>query len=301
MISLLPALLVLAAHAPCATAAPVYSTGFNVSEGYNTNLDLVGQKGWRAVGSGGNGLLTSAFPGQGQQAYVGYTAPAAGNSYLFVYQPINKRLPEVQFSVSMSVVDSTTSARDDFHWSVYNQEGDFLFGLDFDNYDLGVYYYLDGTNARAPSGLWFTNNTIYPLTVKMDFSRNRWSATFDGALLATNQPITTTGLPLNLGDIDAGWAVFDSEAPGNNYMLFDNYQITASAPPPQLKLLGFVGGAPVLRLTGSPDLGFAIEGSTNLTGWTALKTNIATGGSFDYLDAGAAGLPRRFYRARWVP
>ena len=34
-------------------AATIYSTGFQASEGYNTNLDLVGQNGWRKLGSGG--------------------------------------------------------------------------------------------------------------------------------------------------------------------------------------------------------------------------------------------------------
>jgi hypothetical protein len=298
---LVPAFFILGLHTPRLVAATVYSTGFGASEGYNTNLDLVGQKGWRVVGSGGNGLLTGAFPGQGQQAYVGFDPPSANDDYLFVYQPINKALPEVQFSVTMSVIDSTTTDRDDFHWSVYNQEGDLLFGLDFDNDDLGVYYYLDGTNNRVWSGLVFTNGVAYPLSMKLDFTRNLWSATFNGMPVTNNQPITTTGLPLNLGDIDAGWVVFDLSAPGDNYMVFDNYQITASVPAPRLGLPGFMNGAPVLRLSGSPNLAFAIDASTNLTSWTPLKTNITVGGYFDYVDDGALGLPRRFYRGRWVP
>jgi hypothetical protein len=56
-----------------------------------------------------------------------------------------------------------------------------------------------------------------------------------------------------------------------------------------------------LRLTGQPDLPFAVETSTNLINWLPLKTNFATGGSFDYVGATAAGEPRRFYRARWAP
>jgi len=297
-------LLFFGSQAPCAIAETVYSTGFNASEGYqDSGQDLVGQNGWRAVGSGGNGLLDDVFPGQGQQAYIGYAAPAAGYDYLFIYQPINKALPEAEFSVAMNVVDSTGTdpPRDDFRWSVYNQEGDLLFELAFDNTDLGVYYFLDGANDWVWSGLVFTNSVIYPLAMKLDFARNRWSATFNGALLATNQPLTTTGLPLNLGDIDAGWVVFDPNAPGNNYMIFDNYLITATVPPPRLRLLGFLGVAPVLRLTGIPDMAFAIDGSSNLTNWTALKTNVTAGGYFDYVDDGAVGLPRRFYRARWVP
>jgi len=282
-------------------AAVIYSTGFEASEGYDNNLDLAGQNGWRSAGSGGNGLLAGVFPGYGQQAYIGYAAPTPGDSYFLVYQPINKALPNVQFSVTMSVFDSTTTNWDDFNWSVYNQQGDMLFSLDFDNYELKIYYYLDDTNSRVGTGLQFTNGIASHLNVNLDFAANRWSATFNGALLATNQPITTVGSPLNLGDIDAGWSIYDPSAPGDNYMVFDDYLITASLPPPQLKQLGMLGRSPVLRLYGTPDMAFAMEASTNLVRWVSLKTNVTTGGSFDYVDDGAAGLPRRFYRGRWVP
>ena len=49
------------------------------------------------------------------------------------------------------------------------------------------------------------------------------------------------------------------------------------------------------------NLQYAVEASTNLKNWTSLKTNIVTGGYFDYLDTGAVGLKQRYYRARWVP
>ena len=301
LLPLVATFFILALTPRCVAATAIYSTGFEASEGYNINLDLVGQNGWMSAGSGGNGLLTDVFPGRGQQAYIGYAPPASGDSYLFVWQPINKALAHVQFSVTVSVFDSTTTDWDDFYWGVYNQEGDELFSLDFDNYDLGIYYYLDGTNSRVWSGLEFTNGVAYPLRVDLDFTSNRWSATFNGALLATNEPITTIGSPLNLGDIDPAWIIFDPNAPGDNYMVFDDYLITASLPPPQLRLLGMLGSAPVLRLSGSPDTAFAIEASTNLVRWVPLNTNVTTGGSFDYVDNGAAGLPRRFYRGRWVP
>ena len=281
--------------------AAIYSTGFEAGEGYNASLDLVGQEGWLGAGSGGNGLVTEVYPGHGQQAYIGFAPPATGDDSLFVYQPINEALPRVRFSVLMSVVDSTTTNRDDFYWGVYNQQGDVLFSLDFDNFDLGIYYYLDGTNSRVWSGLEFANGVTYPLSMDLDFTGNRWSATFNGALLATNQPLTTLGPPLNLGDIDAGWIVYDASAPGDNYMVFDDYVITASLPAPQLELLGILGGKAVLRLLGTPDMAFAIEASTNVVDWVPLKTNLTTGGSFDYVDDGATSLPRRFYRARWVP
>jgi hypothetical protein len=299
-VALVPAFFILALNTPGADAATIYSTGFEASDGYNTNLNLAGQKGWVQVGSGGNGLIADVL-GPGQQAYIGFSPPAPNDDSLFVYRPINKALPQVQFSVTMSVVDSTNSNWDEFDWSVFNQEGDFLFALGFNNRDWQIYYYLDGTNSWGSSSVEFVNGVAYLLRLDLDFTANRWSATLNGALLVTNLPITTIGSPLNLGDIDAGWIIYDPSAPGDNYMVFDDYLITGSVPAPRLSLLGFWGVAPVLRLSGTPDMAFAIEASTNLARWVPLKTNVTTGGYFDYVDNGAAGLPRRFYRGRWVP
>ena len=238
---------------------------------------------------------------QGSRLYVGYAPPATNDYFLFLFQPLNTDLPRVHFSTTMAVADSVNSYYDDFYWSLYNQQVSNLVTLDFDNYELRVYYQLDGTNSRTWSGLSFTNGVAYPLTMDFDFPNNRWSATFGGKLLATNQPITTVGAPLNVGDIDAGWVVYNPDTPGDNFMVFDDYLVTATLAPPRLTVLGSVGGSPALRLTGQPDTTFVIESSTNLSDWMPLKTNKTTGGSFDYVDDGAAGFPSRFYRGRWVP
>ena len=290
----------------CWTCAPagatvLYQAGFEASEGYNTNLDLVGQKGWVGAGSGGNGIITGFLSGKGQQAYIGFTPPATNDDRLFVYQPINKSVPQAQFSVTMQIIDSQNSNWDDFYWSVFNQQGQQLITLDFDNFELKVYYVLEGSTNRVWSGLTFTNTLAYQLTMNLDYANNRWNATFGQNLLATNQPITRKGSPLNLGDIDGAWIVFDPTAPGDNFMVFDDYQISAGTPQPQLALLGMVNGAPTLRLTGTGNNQFALEASTNFVNWLPLKTNIMSGGSFDYVDDAAAGLSKRFYRARWVP
>jgi hypothetical protein len=155
------------------------------------------------------------------------------------------------------------------------------------------------------SGVKFELGAIYTLTVTMNFALNYWSATLNSVLLATNQPITTTGKQLTIGDVDAVWALYNTNAPGNNFMLFDNYTITAEAfrpPAPRVTLLGLTGdGQTLLRINGQNGSRFAIEASTNLLNWTPLKTNLVTDGSFDYVDTEAPAFSRRFYRARWVP
>jgi hypothetical protein len=282
-------------------AVVIYQTGFEPSEGYDTNADLVGQKGWVGAGSGGNGLLRGYLSGKGEQAYVGFAPPLSGDRSLFIYQPVNKTLPQAQFSVTMAVIDSTTTNRDDFYWSVFNQQGHQLFTLDFDNYELKLYYFLDNTNGRVASGLSFTNGGAYPLKVSMDFASNRWSAIFNGKSVATNQPLTTTSAALTLGDVDAAWAVYDPLNPGDNYMVFDDYRIDATAPSPMVSILGMVNGSPALRVIGLSGSQYALDVSSNLLAWVPVQTNSAIGGRFDFIHEAAAGLPHLFYRARWVP
>jgi hypothetical protein len=215
----------------------IFSTQFEATEGYLTATNLVGQNGWLGVGSGGNGVVTNYFEGQGQQAFIGFSPPDQGDGQLTVWRPINflpipTNMPVVQFSVRMSIMDSSNTHYDDFCWSVYNAQGDQLFTLDFDNSSRRIYYRLDGTNNFVWTGQTFTNNDINTLVITMNFTQNSWSAAFGGVLLGENIPITTTGAPLNLGDVDAGWRMYDLAHPGDNYMVFDNYQITAEGLPP---------------------------------------------------------------------
>jgi hypothetical protein len=298
-----------------AASTTIYSTGFEATEGYDPRFTLVGQQGWLGEGTGGNGLFseTNGFPGRGQQAYVGAFPPDPNSeeSLLTIWQPINlvsipAQTPIVKFSVQMEIIDSTNGLYDCFRWSVFNTNIDRLFTLDFDNSDLSINYRLDGTNAFVFTGQTFSSNVRYQLLITMDFARNRWSATLDNTLLLTNQLISTIpGTPMNLGDIDAIWFYRDSTAPGNNLMVFDNYQIKregVTGSRPELINLGHVPDGPhLLHLQGEDGRRYAIEASVDFRNWTALRTNTADNGEFDFADTMAPAFPSRFYRARLVP
>ncbi len=303
-----------------AATTNVYFTQFEAGEGYSTNFTLVGQAGWEGDGTGDNGVVNQYLLGQGQQALVGGYSPLPADESLVVWRPIDFNpiaagYPIVKFSVLMNIADSLNDQWDLFRWSVYNMQGRRLFSLDFDNYPyndyqnyLGVGYRLDGTNTTQFTGLKYVNNSNYTLTVTMNFASNRWSATLNNSLITTNQLITTTNAQLTLGDVDAVWLIYETNAPGDNYMLFDNYRITAEtiplAPvtPAQVQFLGRTGeGWALLQVFGDNNSRWALDATTNLVSWTALETNQILGTHFDHIDDTAAGLPRRFYRARHVP
>ncbi len=295
-------------------AAPTNIFFTNFDTNYSTELDLVGQNSWVGDGSGGNGVLSNFFAGEKQQAYIGFLPPAAGDDSLYVWQPINFNpvaagLPLVKFSVLMKIADSDNSQYDYFRWSVYNIQGDRLFSIEFDNFYLEVNYQLNGNSPLVTNVTTFVPDQDYTLNVTMNFASNRWSAMLGNALIATNQAINTTSVPLNLGDVDAVWLVYDTNAPGNNYMLFDNYRITAESltvppvTPAQMQFLGRTSqGWALLRTFGESGARWSIDATTNFVNWTALFTNtISPSGAVDYVDMTAAPFSRRYYRARLVP
>jgi hypothetical protein len=289
----------------------LFSTRFEASEGYSTNAALVGQNGWQGFNSGelDNGILNGFIAGEGQQAYLGFGRPPNTQQQVFAWHPINYQPASntvVRFSVSQAINDSSNGGYDYFFWSVLNQAGKSLFSLVFDNYTTNIQLQLDD-NSMISSGVSFAPNKVYRLQILMDFPRNLWSATLDNSLLATNQPITKTGAARDLGDIDAIWQIADSNLPGDNYLLFDNYAVTAETPelsgPFSLFVLSHPKpGDPLsLRLSGASGSTYVIEAAPDLSAWIPLTTNVAFNGGFDFVDTQTKSFSRRFYRARLVP
>ena len=306
----------------------LYTTGFEKAQGFNLDLPLVNQPGWTGAGAdgrlqtNGNGIVTNFFGGQGQHAYVGFDLLSGTNDTLNVWHPLNfdpigTGKPVVKLTVTMAIFDSTGDIFDCFRWSVYNNAngGTRLFTLDFDNSTLAISYLLDDTNGFVSTGYTFEpadldeNIGIYDLEVTMNFASNRWSAALVGqnpVVIVNSRPITTKGSALTLGDIDAVWVYgLSTNAPGDNFMVFDNYKVTAEASAPlpfQLQSVSHLSnGAFLLQLSGEPGRSYAVEATTDFTDWSALKTNTAgPDGTLDFLDTTATSFSHSFYRARLV-
>jgi hypothetical protein len=294
------------------SASVIYATGFEVEEGYSYAdelLPLRGQMSWVGEGSGGNGLLSEFFEGWGQQAFIGFAPPAPKDELLNVWRPVIYRppgpsQPVVKFSVLMQIVDSTNGEYDDFRWSAYNTAGARLFTLDFDNSTAQVNYALDDGAGYRFSGFTFRNDAIYVLEVFMNFWNNAWLAAMNGQVVVDSQPITTVNARLDLSDVDAVWAIRRKGWPGDNYLLFDDYWLTAEATtsiPPVLEVIGLrADGQFELLLHGESGLKYAIDVSTDLFTWSSLATNAPPYGVWQYLDDTAPDYPLSFYRARQV-
>lgn len=290
----------------------IYTSGFEVSEGYSSadaGEPLWEQEGWVAEGSGGCGLVDEFFPGYGQQAYLGYSPPAYKDEFLTLWRPFDVVCPPpgrpvVMFEVLMQVVDSTNHEYDDFRWSAYNTTGQRLFTLDFDNSRAEISYALDDDAGFQYSGFVFSNDAIYHLQILMNFQRNNWIAIMNGQVVVDSQPITTSGARLDLSDMDAVWAIRRKGHAGDNYMLFDEYRVTALAVPaipPVLEVVGMDSeGQFELLLHGERGLSYAIDVTEDFVTWHSLATNTVADGTWWFLDTTAPSYPVSFYRARQV-
>ena len=284
----------------------IFFTSFEASEGYQLDA-LAGQNGWLNVGSGGNGIITNFFEGEMQTAYLGFNPPTNGEPVSVLTRRINYlaapgQPPRLHFSALMAVYDSTTTNGGAFAWAFVNADGKRLFTIVFDETDHGVSFLLDDDSGSKATGQSFKTATAYTLNIDMDLAGNRWSATLEGALLATNQPITTRNSALTLGIISPVWLIRNPAAPGDDFMIFDRVRLSAEmAPGPTLVLQPLSpGGLVLVRLLGEPGVQYSIEASSDLQMWAPVKTLSSSNGISDFVDTAAPLFLKRFYRARRV-
>lgn len=281
----------------------IYRTGFEFEEGFDWQYSLIGQGGWTGEGSAWNGLIADEvyFPGFGQQAYIGYSNSAPVTESSLVWRPLNyivlTNYPIIKFSVIFQIKDSSNRRYDDFRWSVYNTNSQRLFSLDFDNETLKINYALDNPGEFFFTGYTFSNDGVYELVIAMNFSKNRWIATLNDVVLTDPLPMTTRGYQLTLGDISAVWVLHNPQQPGDNYMVFDEFTVTAESAvfPPRLSIIALNK----IYLSGEPATKYILQTSTNLINWSDILTNAFPPSGFKlFTNIAFPNAPCQFYRAK---
>lgn len=220
---------------------------------------------------------------------------------------MGENLPIVEFSVFIEFFESEVGDDDEFRWSAFNLREEPLFKFNFDMHSREISYSSDGGETFDLLGFTFGTGGFFHLLVTMNFERNLLTASLNNVVLLNGAPMTTTDAELTLGDIDAVWVIFDPDNPGDNFMLFDDYAVTAANLPSIPSVLetvpNFEEGSVTLTLFGEPDLDYRVEESADLTTWTPVQTIRAPGDGIIVLTE---RLPTespttRFFRAVQTP
>jgi hypothetical protein len=134
----------------------------------------------------------------------------------------------------------------------------------------------------------------------MNFSRNKWIATINDVPIVEPLPLTTSGYSLSLGDIDAGWVLHNTAAPGDNYMVFDDFTVTAEQVvyPPILSMTKTSPNEPPnLTILGEPTTQCVIQKTTNFVNWINVSTNyFLPNGTINWTNN--LNTPLGFYRTK---
>ena len=226
-----------------AAAAELLRCGFESREGYQAGQPLIGREGWMNGGkqgpAGSEGVAAGLIPGSAQEAFLGGVAgektPGIHTALRrnVIFSPGNGKDAVVNMNWQLRVTDSTNGPRNMFEWLFYNQRGQLLGGLLFNNATCKILSRRPD-NSLSPTGLTFERDRVYPVKLRLDFQAKTWTATVGTAALGP-QPLADGGQPMNLGSIAVTWWSNSNQAPspggpvaGDNRIAFDDLEITAS-------------------------------------------------------------------------
>ncbi len=240
---------------PSTDASTVYATDFErftVGTGQLVNQDQWSQINAPASGSA-QGILAQGIIGQGRAGYLGYGAPAFSSpseTEVAVFRPLNfdpvaEGAPIVQVRADINILASTNGRNDIFRLSLYSRDGTLLGGFHF-NTATRLVSTSNGTTLTA-STFTFAFNTRYTVLGTFNFTTRRWTARINATELVTDSLFAAGATIADVGDFDFIWRIADAQrVNGDNFIVFDNFAVTADAVP---------AAAPAVRLPATPPVG----------------------------------------------
>lgn len=326
---------------PAGRCGEQYYTGFDAfTPGFET---IAGTEGWLASSSHAGRALngvdaesTHGLAGIGNAAFIGGNAavlpPAITNRTVnvrkpFTLDPVALGQEVMVFRVNFGIKDSTLSGtavrRDNFEFAFYNTSSQLLGFVQFDNSTLssGVPVqkiwrssWTGSSFTKLDTGGTFLYDVLQEIQVRINYRTNRWSAALDGVDLFTDEVFYSGSQTRNAGPVAAQMQIISTAvypgtsqmglAPGNNYMLFDDFALrTDPVPDPAiLTLTKNPGGSAQLTWLSEALYKYQLEYKDDLaSSWkkdlpSSFITAADTGESAVFTDSTATGVARRFYR-----
>lgn len=205
------------------------------------------------------GIDSALVSGMGQTAalgcldHVSYTMPPTLTQFIRVGHKVDKDpvvtggKPIVDFYCQIGLTQSTNGHHDDFEVLVYNFDDKVLGGLTFDltenklfRYDANEYSsgYVAGVSASPFTDTGLSLSPLYgkvqELRMRVNYNTNTWSASVGGVQVVNNAIFTkrpVASAARTFGSTQARWYISVPGFAGNNWMLFDDWIISAYAEP----------------------------------------------------------------------
>lgn len=188
------------------------------------------------------------------------------------------------------------------------------------------------TNQSVAAGLWaarsgaMTNNEVSQQVSSLILTTNFQAGNVSFNYRVSSEPgwdylkFSVNGVEVQRWSGEAGWATFVFPITAGTHTLrwdyikdpfgsdgldaafLDNVLLPFGLPidettPAVLQIVRLPNGSLVLEVQGQPGREYLIQASTNLTGWTTIATEVASGGVIQFTDPDTGTNPVRFYRA----
>ncbi|MDG2124363.1 MAG: hypothetical protein P8J87_11725, partial [Verrucomicrobiales bacterium] len=295
-----------------AEVTEIYSTNFN---DFPIGADTIhGNDGWAANNRGDGVHGTGEFiQGLGTSVFLGGVRPATtATTVAWTIDTSDKIANEViEFEMIIGVQDSDNLFRDTFGITLFNQSGNFLASIRFDNSDqeFAIIRRSNGDTV-VDTGDTFLRNEIMLLELSVNLQNNTWTAFLDDLPIFEDALLNDTNQLLNFGSIAAQWLLTSSSpaAFGTNWLLVDELDIfvTTENPPPVgiepfvVDSLALESGSPTLTWFGQAGFTYQVEFSSDLITWSSTlpdssKTPGAADAPLTYTDT-TTSETTRFYR-----
>lgn len=319
-----------------AQAGEAYYTGFE-SPPFSVGADTIrGTDSWAGPTIFGSkalsGILSEAqhgVVGIGNAAYLGGNpsrVTGVGSKQVYLRRPVNidpvaLGQEVASFSVVFGIKDSTSTSsfrRDNFEFQVWNNSGQLLAGIQFDNSTLdsltglpqrSIYLlYWNGTSfVYTNTGYTFLPETLELLDFRINFRTNRWTVSLGGSPLFQDIAFYSGLNAKNFGSVSAQMQVRNTYPlstdiyPGDNYMLFDDYQVRTD--PVTVALASSWTDTGACKLVWNEEYGhqYRLQYSSDCTTWSDFTGTIHTAAAtsdFSYTDTTTPRPAKRFYQVR---
>ena len=287
----------------------LFYVNFDDLQGYQSGQDVHEQNGWSSSNGLNARVVSNELPNLGNQLRVGgngYDGNDPYNSAFKVAPYFAQDNSRARFSSKFSVKGNGDPI-DNFGFTFYGLEGEFLFAIDFDAEREEMKYYNDDW-AWKDLNRAFSLELIHDIEVVFNFSNNTWSAKFNGQTITTSGKIANAPAPVGsrgMYYVETYYSIFDQNDPGSNYMLVDEirleqFAVDVPAAPTELEVSS-LGSDRILLVW---EDGFLVEsyhveratfGSDN---WVEVGVFPVDGWAYFYVDTGLSPNSDYDYRVR---